>query len=470
MVIGSIPATHAATLGHGQALDQRHFLGREVRLGLCQAPGLCGNRMRGLCTLLVIFIGTATAFAQDDRFQTGSGAKPAQASEAKHEKSRPAKSDTATAAKPARRSARKLADETTGDGKSGTANGNPSLMPSTELQGRFGWRLIEDAVTHVRLGLPAKLLPQTTESKTGTRWTSVHGEVQIETFRVTGAGTTLAAVFEQQKKSPANRRVESNSLRPDSFSLSGLQGLKNFQVRAQFKDGEVRGLTILHDQAWEGIMTPVVAAMWNAFAPFADYTTAAISVPYRRKVEYGTGTIVSGAGHIVTDRLLVDGCSVILVAGHGNADRVAEDQPAEIALLRLYGTPNLTPLTLGGEAPKGAALTIVGIADPQAQGGGGAVTATTARLANNDTTTVEPSPVLGFAGATALDSQGHVVGIVNEKAPVVAGPAPAASQAALVPAATILKFLEREKVSNGGGRVGLEAAKASVVRVICVRK
>ena len=82
--------------------------------------------------------------------------------------------------------------------------------------------------------------------------------MQVETFRVTGPGTTLAAVFEQQKKEPAQRKVEYSVLRGDFFVISGLQGLKKFYVRAHVKDNEVRGITILYDQAMEGIMDPVV--------------------------------------------------------------------------------------------------------------------------------------------------------------------------------------------------------------------
>ncbi len=50
--------------------------------------------------------------------------------------------------------------------------------------------------------------------------------------------------------------------------VSGTQGLKKFYVRAFAKDGEVRGLTILYDQAMEGTMDPMVVAMSNAFVPF----------------------------------------------------------------------------------------------------------------------------------------------------------------------------------------------------------
>jgi len=82
-------------------------------------------------------------------------------------------------------------------------------------------------------------------------------------------------VFEQHKKEPAGRKLEQNVLRNDVFIISGTQGLKKFYVRAQVKDLEVRGMTILWDPATEGIMDPVVVVMSSAFAPFPGTGIAA---------------------------------------------------------------------------------------------------------------------------------------------------------------------------------------------------
>ena len=78
-------------------------------------------------------------------------------------------------------------------------------------------------------------------------------------------------------------------------------------------------------------------------------------------------------------------------------------------------------------------------------------------------------PALGFSGAAALDAQGRFAGMVVLKAPVVAGPG-GAPQAAVVPVDRIRNFLEANYVAPASGKPGVEAAKASVARVICVRK
>ena len=328
-------------------------------------------------------------------------------------------------------------------------------------QDAVGWRMADDPATGARLGVPAKLAPQMSPIIGGTRWASARGEVSVETFRIMQPGTTLRAVFERMKNEPAGRKPDYSVLRPDFFVISGLQNLKKFYVRAQLRDEEVRGFTVQYDQAMSGIMEPVVVAMSSAYMAFPQ----GAAPPPRRKVEYASGVAV-GPGHIITTRDALDGCYVVTVAGVGGADRVAEDRG--LALLRVYAT-NLRPVALAGENTRGD-VTVLGVADPQAQGGGGAVSAAKARV--SDALALDPAPALGFDGAAVLDSQGKLAGIAALKVPVVAGagPTPAAS-AMLMPVEAIRNFLDAQNVPPASGGVsGVEAAKASVVRMICVRK
>jgi S1-C subfamily serine protease len=338
-------------------------------------------------------------------------------------------------------------------------------------QAQVGWTMVDDTVTGALIGLPTRQVPNRSQAKSGTRWASAQGQVQVETFKIREPGTTLAAVYEQQKKEPPTRRLEVNLLRPDFFILSGMQNLKRFYVRAEINDGEVRGMTVLYDQATEPIMDPVVVVMSSTFTAFPGISGAAqIGVAPKRKVEYGTGIVVSAAGHILTDRQVTDGCNVIVVSGYGDADRQAEDKTADLALLRLHGAPDLLPATFAADAPQGSELTLLGIADPHGQGGGHAVSTVAAKLKGD---AVEPAPPSGFSGGAAFDGRGRVVGMVALKMPVVAnvGATEAPAQATVVPAPLIRAFLEAQKLPPAAAaRGGLDGAKASLVRVICVRK
>jgi peptidoglycan hydrolase-like protein with peptidoglycan-binding domain len=334
---------------------------------------------------------------------------------------------------------------------------------------QVGWTLIEDeALPGARLGIPAKFAAKSERGASGTRWFSARGEIQIETFREKMGGAQLSELFEEQKKQPKNRRVEYNVLRSDFFVLSGLQGLKKFYVRAQLKDNEARGLTILYDQAMDGIMEPVVVAMSSAFAPFGSDAAE----PVRRAVEYASGIIVSSAGHIITERQATDDCRSIVVAGHGHAERIAEEKNSDLALLRLHGAAHIRALPLSTESPKGADLVLIGVADPKTQAGGTTVSVSPAKLRGVEGTRVllDATPAQGFAGAAALDGQGQFVGMLDVNSIVIAGSSAATPQSALVPGATIRKFLEASNVMPVIGRADIETAKAAVTRVICVRK
>ena len=155
-------------------------------------------------------------------------------------------------------------------------------------------------------------------------------------------------------------------VKPDFFVLSGLQGLKKFYLRGTFKGDEVRILTILYDQATENTVEPVVIAMSSAFNAFPAAAHVA-GPPPRKSVEYGTGLVVGDDGAILADRQITDGCLTVAIAGHGNADRVAEDKAHDLALLRIYGARGLKALNLANAASK-TALDLTGIADPQSSG------------------------------------------------------------------------------------------------------
>jgi peptidoglycan hydrolase-like protein with peptidoglycan-binding domain len=331
------------------------------------------------------------------------------------------------------------------------------------LQDEVGWQLVEDRISGARLGLPGKLATETSRGQSGTHWSSAQGQLQIETFRI--PNTRLEAVFEREKREPFDRRPSYNLLRPDFFVVSGIQGLKKFYVRAFVKDNEVRGISILYDQAMDGIMDPVVVAMSSAFVPFGYSTAGQDSARTRRKVEYATGLVVSASGHIVTDKNAIDGCQVITVPGLGHAERLAEDRSSDLALMRVHGARDLVPIGLLGPAARHEAVALVGVADPQTQGGGGTVSTVTTRTGSASALDAAP----GFSGAAAIDRDGRLVGMAAIKTPVIAGPTQP-PQASVVPLERMINFLEANYVAPQSARPGTDAAKTAVVRVICVRK
>ena len=348
-----------------------------------------------------------------------------------------------------------------------SATERTSLLAAAQThEDEFGWTVVLDPATGVRIGLPMKLVPQARDTPRGTRWSARHGEVQVETFRIKNSELKLAVLFEQQKKEPSTRKIEQSALRDDSFVITGMQGLKKFSVRAYARDGEIRGVTVLFDQMMETIVAPVTAAMVSAFAPFPER-----SLPFAaptKSVEYGTGLVVSSRGHIVTDRKITTGCQVIIADGLGDADRVAEDQDHNLALLRIYGPRKLSPLALAADTVRKGDLTLVGIPDPKEQNGTKSLTEIKARLTENNAIELrQPVPMAGYSGAAALDAQGQVLGMIEMRNFVLASTEPAAPPMRLVTAETIRTFLSGHNVPAASTG---DDARSAVVRIICVRK
>ena len=253
-------------------------------------------------------------------------------------------------------------------GTAGVLERDPSAVP-VNFPESVGWQLIEDPATGARLGLPGKLVPRVDASRTGSRWTSAQGQIQIETFRLTEAA--LPALFEQEKKA-SHREIVSSQLTADAFVISGVQGLKNFRVRAAARGTEVRGVTVLYDQATEGTMDRIAAAVVGAFTAFPD-PNASPAPGIRRMVEYGTAIAVSGDGDLITTAHVTDDCQAITLPGLGHAERVAAETANDLALIHVYGAHNLVPATFAADG-NGTEFKLIGVADPLAQAGAADVT------------------------------------------------------------------------------------------------
>jgi hypothetical protein len=283
----------------------------------------------------------------------------------------------------------------------------------------------------------------------------------------------LPALFDEERKS-SHRQLASSNLKPDGFFILGAQGLKNFVVRAEAQGSEVRGVTVLYDQATEGTMGGVALAVANAFVGFPNPNVLPPAGLWRR-VEYGSAIVVSSDGALVTAARNVDRCEAITVPPFGHAEWIAEDKTNGLALVRLYGARNLVPAAFAESNIDAGDLTLIGIADPLVQNGDVA-TAVPARLSEQ---AIAPAPKLGFSGAAAADARGRLAGMVDLRSAIVAGMtdlrpaitgngAGAGQAVRLVPVDAIRAFLQAQHVAPPGTASG--AMNQSVLRVICVRK
>ena len=96
-------------------------------------------------------------------------------------------------------------------------------------------------------------------------------------------------------------------------------------------------------------------------------------------------------------------------------------------------------------------VTLVGIADPQAQGGGAAISTVSGEARRRrQTSPLETAPAPGFSGAAALDAAGPLRRHGGAEAAGGRGPG-GAPRAAVVPAERIRNFLEANYVAPSSG-------------------
>src|SRR5882762_8540756 len=69
-------------------------------------------------------------------------------------------------------------------------------------QENVGWKMVTEAGTGARLGIPTKLVPQQSSDANGARWSSSTGTIQIQLSRRKEANPTTAKLAEQEKKEP----------------------------------------------------------------------------------------------------------------------------------------------------------------------------------------------------------------------------------------------------------------------------
>ena len=140
------------------------------------------------------------------------------------------------------------------------------------------------------------------------------------------------------------RRIESSNLQSDSFVITGMQGLKKMVVRGYAKNGEVRGITIMYDQAMEADRRSAGRAGHERVraVPVGLRRGGRADAP-RRKVEYGTGVFVSAVGHVVTDRNLVDVATSSRCRASATPSASPPTSAANWRCSRVYGARGLTP-------------------------------------------------------------------------------------------------------------------------------
>ena len=167
-------------------------------------------------------------------------------------------------------------------------------------QDDVGWKIVTDAGTGARLGIPTKLVPQQSSDANGAKWSSSTGTIQIVLARRKEAAPTTAKLAEQEKKEPGPQgrlhRGQAGFLRavgsagPEEILCARhVQGRRGPHPHHPLRPGHRKHRRAGGDRDVERVQSVSIGAQ-------------VAGPPPRKTVEYGTGVVVSEDGAIVTDR------------------------------------------------------------------------------------------------------------------------------------------------------------------------
>ncbi len=328
-------------------------------------------------------------------------------------------------------------------------------------QRAVGWRWIDDPATGARFGLPEKLVSPLGASRTGSRWNSGHSQIEIDDLPAERSKLAGSVRCGKENTARAARRVEhaqGGSVR--HFRNAGAEEFRRSGPRrAAPKYAASPSSTIRRPRgSWRRWLSrwPTPSTDSQTRMPLCRRDKSARSNTVRR-------SSCDQSGDLIAARQGTADCVAITVPGFGHAAPIADDKINDLTLLRLYGARNLVPAALADRS-QGDDLTLVGIADPAAQQGSGAVTKAAAHL---DGQRIEPTPMFGFSGAAAIDARGRFAGMVEVKSLADTGTGLVTRQATLVPADVVRAFLTAHGITPA---LGHDAIDQSVLRLICVRK
>ena len=297
------------------------------------------------------------------------------------------------------------------------------IATAAKAKEAVAFTLTSDPRSGVRIGVPLKLLPKTTDAKTGTRYAAADGAATLETVASTAGEADLSATFDRLTADAPGHHVTYKILRPDFLVVSGTTAGGTFYTRmargAVNDAAELRGYTLTYPNALKPQFDVIAIAIANAFEPFP--APAAAPAAPSRSAPLVASALADGAD-LALSILPPGACTDLQVAGHqGRISR--QDAGSSLVLLDVPGlqVPGSTarPLPPFAAAPVSGTPVVVLFETAAAAGAvppasglfatAGELLAPPAGAANAAITAPLQAPA---TGAVVFDRTGALVGLV----------------------------------------------------------
>lgn len=343
-----------------------------------------------------------------------------------------------------------------------------------------GFRVIDDARTGVRIGIPERVLPRReTTPAGGSRWQSADGKVTLDAS-ASPPGDDLTATYERAitvNPNAPGRKITYKLLRPDFFVVTGETPTGKFYRRLASGPQGLRGFSIGYDKALAPSIDRLVIAIASSFEPFpsgalpSDQPRIVATVPIalpggvpspaRPAERYGVALTLSDTVALTAVSAL-DACRSLRAGGRPARLRLKDDASG-LALLDIEG--GIAPVsTLRGDGlGERESLVLIAFGDDGGKRVPMALPGQAVRATGGPAVFAPLQP--GQAGSAVFDRQGRLAGLVTGNPSdkiLIAGVAPQRAYA-VADAAALRAFATKAGLTLGAAPAGGELSTGAVV-------
>ena len=352
------------------------------------------------------------------------------------------------------------------DGILAASTSTTLLAEATKAREATGFKITDDAMSGIRLGVPLRLLDQRAAGQSGSIFKAKDNSVSLVAFTEDASKVTLADLF-SHLTTDTSKHITYKLLRPEFLVVAGKSGGKRFYSRIALGPQGLRGFTFSFPP--QPSFDRISVAISNSFVPFPQAAqaqspgsapappTPAVAGPAQR-APVQLSAVALDARQILTV-IPPAGCTPS-IAGGRSTKVLRADASAGLALLERAG-PEAQDATLrlrGAELqPNEAVLVLSSTGDGEAN----------VSVASGEAPSPSRirAPLQASSGSVVFDRSGALAGIVAFQANVKrlpTGIVPEASYA-IISASTIRDFLASAKPPEETAPPGAAETSAGVI-------
>jgi serine protease Do len=325
---------------------------------------------------------------------------------------------------------------------------DPRTLAALRVEGApilayFGFKTIQHPHNGAQLAYPANLLDHVTQTRRGYLFESRGGDVSLEFSFVPAEQSSLEDLYRRLTQAGSDRRVIYKTIEGHFLVITGTTKTHGYLTQYYAAPGGSVGFTLTFNPLrvrhgdrmaliTGGLFQPQGAPGQPETADNAPPPPGGVPprppaappsqpAPQQARIQTGSGFFVTASGMGITNHHVIEGCSTLDVATHGEAEIVATDRNNDLALIRLKAQKATKPVLVRRSPPRlGEAIFAMGFPLAGALDNGLNFTAgvvSSLAGAENDARILQfTAPIQpGNSGGPLVDQTGALIGVVRAK-------------------------------------------------------